>query len=59
MRLRVILDSTLLLPFEKVSSRKEAIYSLSHIITATPISPCLYLDVARSEPASVLLAAQG
>lgn len=58
-RLKVILDSTLLLSFEKAPSRTEAIYSLAHLFTRTPFSLCLYLDVVRSKPAGVLLAAQG
>ena len=58
-KLKVILDSTLLLSFEKASSRTEAIYSVTHLFTRTPLSLCLYLNVVRSKPAGVLLAAQG
>lgn len=58
-RLKVILDSTLLLSFEKAPSTTEAIYSLTHLFTPTPFSLCLYLDVVRSKPAGVLFAAQG
>lgn len=56
---KVISDSTPLLSFEKTPSKREAIYSFIHVFTPTPFFLCLYLDVVRSKPAGVLMAAQG